>query len=89
MINLQWLEISMSRTNFYVVCLMLDKNTYIVFVNMFHTLYRTLRKHTNIVKLGFTGVYIIFLIFAQNIASGYSLEPPPRGGSNEYPQSMF
>ena len=31
----------------------------------------------------------IFLIFAQNIDSGYTLEPPPRGGSNEYPQSMF
>ena len=31
----------------------------------------------------------IFLIFAQIIDSGYTLEPPRRGGSNEYPQSMF
>ena len=31
----------------------------------------------------------IFLIFAQNIDCGYTLEPPQRGGSNEYPQSMF
>ena len=31
----------------------------------------------------------IFLIFAQNIDCGYSLEPPRQGGSNEYPQSMF
>ena len=31
----------------------------------------------------------IFHISAQNIYSGYSLEPPQRGGSNEYPQSMF
>ena len=31
----------------------------------------------------------IFNIFAQNIDCGYSLEPPRRGGSNEYPQSMF
>ena len=32
----------------------------------------------------------IFLIFAQNIADcEYTLEPPRRGGSNEYPQSMF
>ena len=31
-----------------------------------------------IVKLGFTGVYIIFLISAQNIDCGYSLEPPRR-----------
>ena len=33
----------------------------------------------------------IFPIFAQhkNIDCGYSLEPPRRGGSNEYPQSIF
>ena len=31
----------------------------------------------------------IFLIFVQNIGCGYTLEPPCRGGSNEYPQSMF
>ena len=30
-----------------------------------------------------------FQISAQNIDCGYSLEPPRRGGSNEYPQSMF
>ena len=30
----------------------------------------------------------IFLIFAQNIDCGYTLEPPRRGGSNEYPQFM-
>ena len=28
-------------------------------------------------------------ISAPNIDCGYSLEPPRRGGSNEYPQSMF
>ena len=48
-----------------------------------------LKPHFYIVKLGFTEVYIIFLISAQNIDCGYSLEPPRRGGSNEYPQSMF
>ena len=47
------------------------------------------KPHFYIVKLGFTGVYIIFLISAQNTDYGYSLEPPRRGGSNEYPQSMF
>ena len=31
----------------------------------------------------------IFQISAQNIDCGYSLEPPRRGGSNGYPQSMF
>ena len=34
-------------------------------------------------------ILIFFLIFAQNIDCGYTLEPPRRGGSNEYPQSMF
>ena len=28
-------------------------------------------------------------ISAQNIDCGYLLEPPQRGGSNEYPQSIF
>ena len=31
----------------------------------------------------------IFHISASNIDCGYSLEPPRRGGSNEYPKSMF
>ena len=30
-----------------------------------------------------------FHMSAQNIDCGYSLEPPHRGGSKEYPQSMF
>ena len=44
-----------------------------------------LKPHFYIEKLGFTGVYNIFLISAKNIDSGYSLEPQQRGGSNEYP----
>ena len=31
----------------------------------------------------------IFHISARNIDCGYSLEPPHRGGSNEFPQSMY
>ena len=31
----------------------------------------------------------VFFFFAQNIDRGYMLEPPHRGGSNEYPQSML
>ena len=31
----------------------------------------------------------IFLMFAQNIDCGYSLEPPRQGGSNENSQTMF
>ena len=32
---------------------------------------------------------MFFNVFAQNIHCGYTLEPPRRGGSNEYPQYMF
>ena len=49
----------------------------------------SLKPHFCIVKLGFIGVYIIFLFLLKNIDCRYSLEPPRRGGSNEYPQSMF
>ena len=58
----------------------------------------TLRKHvySNILKISppkTKSFQINFLIFfhisAQNIHCGFSLEPPRRGGSNEYPQSMF
>ena len=35
-----------------------------------------LKPHFYIVKLGFTGVYIIFLISNQNIDCGYLLELP-------------
>ena len=48
-----------------------------------------LKPHFYVVKLGFTEVYIIFLFLLKNIDCGYSLEPPRRGGSNEYLQPMF
>ena len=48
-----------------------------------------LKPHFYIVKLGFTGYTLFFLFLLKDIDSGYSLEPPLRGGSNEYPQSMF
>ena len=48
-----------------------------------------LKSHFCKVKLGFTEVYIIFRISAENMNCGYSLEPPRRGGSNEYPQFIF
>ena len=37
-----------------------------------------LKPHFYMAKLGFTGLNIIFLIFAQNIDCGYSLEPPAK-----------
>ena len=48
-----------------------------------------LEPHFYIAKLGYAGVYLFFLFLLQNIDCGYSLEPPRRGGSNVYPQSMF
>ena len=51
--------------------------------------FNPLKPHFYIVVLGFTGVYIFFLFLLKNIDCGYPLEPPQRGGSNVYPQSMF
>ena len=48
-----------------------------------------LEPHFYIAKLGYAGVYLFFLFLFQNIDCRYSLEPPRRGGSNVYPQSMF
>ena len=50
-----------------------------------------LKPHFYIVKLGYAGVYlyVFFLFLPQNIDYGCLLEPPRRGGSNMYPQSMF
>ena len=62
------------------------------------SLFQTLRKHAypNILKIlqpkkeNFqTENSDIFHNSAQNIDCVYTLEPPRRGGSNEYPQSMF
>ena len=57
------------------------------------------RKHIYIILTTLTPTFILknwglqgytfFLFLLKNIDCGYSLEPPQRGGSNEYPQSMF
>ena len=47
-----------------------------------------LKPHFYKVKLGFIGVYIIFRISSKTDCR-YSLEMHRRGGSNEYPQSIF
>ena len=63
-----------------------------------HRLFHALRKHaySNILKILPQKIENFpmknsgsFHISSQNIECGYSLEPPQRGGSNEYPQSMF
>ena len=60
------------------------KHAYIILTNFY-----PLKLHFYILNLVFTGVYLIFLISAQNIDCGYLLEPPRGGGSNEYQQSML
>ena len=44
--------------------------------------------HFYLLKWGLQGYTLFFLFLLKNIDCGYSLEPP-RGGSYEYPQSMF
>ena len=59
--------------------------------------YLTLRKHaySNILKIlppknkNFQIKNLIFLYFCSKHGLWYLLGPPRRGGSNEYPQSMF
>ena len=68
-------------------------------VSLVPMLAKTLRKHaySNILKIlppkmkifRQKNLIYIFHISAENIDCGYPLEPPRRGGSNEYPQSMF
>ena len=51
--------------------------------------FEPLKPHFYTAKLRLTGVYINYLVSAQNVNCGYLLEPPQRGGFNKYPQSMF
>ena len=49
-----------------------------------------LNPHFYIIKLGLQGYKLFLLhVFLLKIDCGYTFEPPRRGGSNEYPQSMF
>ena len=70
---------------------MLDKAKCLCSMLLFGSLYHEhpFKPHFYIAKLGYAGVYLFFLFLLQNIDCGYSLEPPRRGGSNVYPQSMF
>ena len=66
----------------------LTKTQFIIRITCPYNTY-PLKPHFYKVKLGYAGVYLFFLFLLQNIDCGYSLEPPRRGGSNMYPQSMF
>ena len=48
-----------------------------------------LKPYFYILNWGLNGYKLFFLFLTKNIDCGYSLEPPRRGGSNEYPQSLF
>ena len=74
--TLHWAHFGQPRAQFLITITRLCK-------------FDSLKLHFCIVKLGFTGVYIIFLISAQKHSLWYSLEPPRRGGSNEYHSLCF
>ena len=57
------------------------KDAYIVLI--------PIKPHFYIVKLGLEGYTLFFLLLLKNIDCGYSLEPPRRRGSNEYPQYVL
>ena len=52
---------------------------------------KSLPPHTPLLysKTGVYRGYLFFLFFVPKIDCGYSLEPPQRGSSNVYPQSIF
>ena len=64
-----------------------EKNVYITKTRLYN--FDPLKPHFYIVKLGFYRGIHYFSYFAQKHRLWYSLEPPRRGGSNKYPQSMF
>ena len=84
-------------TGFKVRGKLLGRNT-LILILWYCTLMSALRKHaySNILRIlppKYENFQMknsdIFLISALNIDCGHLLEPPRRGGSNEYPQSMF
>ena len=54
-----------------------------------HMQYTEILRFAKIKNYLVTKNFNIFNNFTQNIDCGYTLEPPQRGSSNEYPQSMF
>ena len=77
-INLIAFAISACKTNCYMFtyCAISSTSNIITKTCLYNI--DPLKPHFYIVKLGFTGLYIIFLISVQNIDFGYSLEPPRR-----------
>ena len=78
MINPQWLEPPMSRTNFHG-----PKDVRAIEVRLYIENFTT--KNWKFSDLNSDN----FQSSAQNVDFGFPLEPPRRSGSNEYQQSMF
>ena len=79
MVNPQWLELPISGTIFHGPKDVITKTRLFKYTeNLTSKNWKFSLKKSD-----------IFHISAQNIDCGYSLEPPRRGGSNEYPQSML
>ena len=57
-------------------------------INNLHMQYTDNFQHLKLKKNDWKS-FDYFYKFAQNIDCGFTLEPPCRGGSNEYPLSMF
>ena len=77
----------LSLNRFFIVCELVTvnshyENTPIQINRKFH-----LQKLKNFQKKKNKLIFIIFLL--KNIERGYSLKSPRRGGSNEYPHTMF
>ena len=71
-----------ATSRFHLLCQFVVKlcaNTFLIITKTYLYNFDPLKPHFYKVKLGFIGVYFIFLISAQNIDCGYSLEPPRRG----------
>ena len=74
-------------------CRKLQRNNWIRYLKLIITKTRLFKYIENFTHKKMANFQIkksdIFHISVQNIDCGYSLEPPRRGGSNDYPQSMF
>ena len=86
-VGLLYLSLSPMMNSFSYITFISETGFFITKTRLYNS--DPLKPQFYIVKLGFTGVYVIFLILLKNMDCGYSLEPPRQGGSNEYPQSMF
>ena len=56
-------------------------------MNIYHK--KKKKKKKKKMKIFQMKIRIFFIFLLKNMDCGYSLAPPRRGGSNEYPQSMF